>query len=295
MSTAEAEESDEEDYMSANFVAESQNAKTTLLWSQRQKVELERHKKKLQHTIKSKKDMASIEVTNRQAALNKPIEADNKGYLLLQKMMTKRAAGNTDNSTSITDDNKKATSGPSSSTVTEEISHLIAERAPISIELKTNRRGLGESSLPLRKRVKYTQPTEAEREHLNQQRASDFLAAKRTKTAALLTRKDYFKCQKVCANLEAAQDSPSVEWYWPKAVIDAKKKTSSKEESEEQVVEEEVAEEDFEDIDYPVRLAELNGYLRNTYHYCIWCAVSYDSPEELDSSCPGDTREDHDA
>lgn len=236
--------------------------------------------------------MATIEVTNREAALSKPIESDNKGYLLLQKMMTKRTSD--DNNSISTNIHKELST--SSTSVTEELSTLIAKNAPISIEVKTNRRGLGESHLPLRKRIKYIQPTEAERELRDQQRASDFLTHKRTQTAALLTRKDYFNCQKVCANLESTKERPSVEWYWPnwpKAVIEAKKKATKEENETEQVVDE-TEEDTEEEIDYVVRLAELNQYLRDEHRYCIWCAVAYDSPTELMSSCPGDTREDHD-
>lgn len=233
--------------------------------------------------------MATIEVSNREAALSKPIESDNKGYLLLQKMMTKRTSD--DNNLISTNINKEPST---SSSVTEELSTLIANNAPISIEVKTNRRGLGESQLPLRKRIKYIQPTEAERELRDQQRASDFLTHKRTQTAALLTRKDYFNCQKVCANLESIKETPSIEWYWPKAVLEAKKKTTKEEIESEQVVDE-TEEDTEEEIDYVVRLAELNQYLRDEHQYCIWCAVAYDSPTELMSSCPGDTREDHDS
>lgn len=233
--------------------------------------------------------MATIEVTNREAALNKPIESDNKGYLLLQKMMTKRTSED-NNPTQTTINNKEPST---SSSVTEELSTLIAKHAPISIEVKTNRRGLGESHLPLRKRIKYTQPTEAERELRDQQRTSDFLTHKRTQTAALLTRKDYFNCQKVCANLESAKESPSLEWYWPKAVLEAKQKTTREEKEADQAVNE--SEEDAEEeVDYVVRLAQLNEYLREEHQYCIWCALAYDSPQELKSSCPGGTREDHD-
>jgi hypothetical protein len=43
-----------------------------------------------------------------------------------------------------------------------------------------------------------------------------------------------------------------------------------------------------------VKFQMVNDYIRNTYHYCIWCGCKYDSAQELKLECPGNTRKDHD-
>ncbi|CAL4068384.1 unnamed protein product, partial [Meganyctiphanes norvegica] len=42
------------------------------------------------------------------------------------------------------------------------------------------------------------------------------------------------------------------------------------------------------------QLRILTSYLRDTYFYCIWCGTAYNNTEDLNSNCPGKTREDHD-
>lgn len=41
------------------------------------------------------------------------------------------------------------------------------------------------------------------------------------------------------------------------------------------------------------KLEMLTHYLRETYFYCIWCAVHYDDDHELRKECPGPTYGDH--
>jgi DNA-directed RNA polymerase subunit RPC12/RpoP len=33
--------------------------------------------------------------------------------------------------------------------------------------------------------------------------------------------------------------------------------------------------------------------MREKYYFCFWCGAEYKNKEELESSCPGDTEEDH--
>ncbi len=35
------------------------------------------------------------------------------------------------------------------------------------------------------------------------------------------------------------------------------------------------------------------SYLRESYAYCVWCASSYASKDELDRNCPGLTQAEH--
>jgi hypothetical protein len=50
----------------------------------------------------------------------------------------------------------------------------------------------------------------------------------------------------------------------------------------------------FELQDPREQLGQVIGYLRKTYNYCIWCGCRFESPEEMTSECPGETREAHD-
>lgn len=42
------------------------------------------------------------------------------------------------------------------------------------------------------------------------------------------------------------------------------------------------------------RLQRVLNYMREKYHFCFWCGAEYNSKEDLDASCPGESEEDHD-
>ncbi|PWY72521.1 hypothetical protein BO94DRAFT_539197 [Aspergillus sclerotioniger CBS 115572] len=63
------------------------------------------------------------------------------------------------------------------------------------------------------------------------------------------------------------------------------------------ILEQELEEEDpeldeFNALEPGERLARLVQYLRETYHYCLWCKYRYETAEM--EGCPGVTEEDHD-
>ncbi|CAI5451954.1 unnamed protein product [Caenorhabditis angaria] len=41
------------------------------------------------------------------------------------------------------------------------------------------------------------------------------------------------------------------------------------------------------------RLEQITNYLRTGHFYCVWCGSLFDSPEDLEENCPGDTRHAH--
>jgi hypothetical protein len=41
------------------------------------------------------------------------------------------------------------------------------------------------------------------------------------------------------------------------------------------------------------RLADLVGYLRSRYHYCVFCSVAYDDGGDMQRHCPGPSEEEH--
>lgn len=41
------------------------------------------------------------------------------------------------------------------------------------------------------------------------------------------------------------------------------------------------------------KLEMLTSYMRTSYNYCHWCGVHYKDFDDLDSNCPGLTKDDH--
>ena len=42
------------------------------------------------------------------------------------------------------------------------------------------------------------------------------------------------------------------------------------------------------------KLELLITYLRLTHLYCMFCGINFENEEEMNNSCPGPSREDHD-
>ncbi|EJD01038.1 uncharacterized protein FOMMEDRAFT_110541 [Fomitiporia mediterranea MF3/22] len=51
---------------------------------------------------------------------------------------------------------------------------------------------------------------------------------------------------------------------------------------------------EFLQQDVRERLKRVLGYLREKYHYCLWCGTQYNDKEDLDGNCPGEDEEAHD-
>merc|ERR1712098_108923 len=62
------------------------------------------------------------------------------------------------------------------------------------------------------------------------------------------------------------------------------------EEEEEDEEEDESSQIHFSDRE---KLEMVTRYLRNTYKYCIWCGTAFDSIEDLNSNCPGNSAAAH--
>ena len=42
-----------------------------------------------------------------------------------------------------------------------------------------------------------------------------------------------------------------------------------------------------------LQLHDMLAFLRTHFCYCLWCGSAYDSLEQLQESCPGESEEDH--
>lgn len=87
-------------------------------------------------------------------------------------------------------------------------------------------------------------------------------------------------------DLEEKIETPAMAWFWPN-------RQTTDENEEEQ--EESDDDNDEEEIEYEIteKLEMITNYLRTTYLYCHWCGTKYSDAEDLNSNCPGLTKDDH--
>lgn len=99
----------------------------------------------------------------------------------------------------------------------------------------------------------------------------------------------YRKSQRACEKLDLEEkiESPALTWFWPN------RKTAD-EDAEESEESDDGSDED-EEVEYDTaeKLEMITNYLRTTYCYCHWCGTKYSDVEDLNSSCPGMTKDDH--
>ncbi|GAA5876004.1 hypothetical protein JCM8547_000675 [Rhodosporidiobolus lusitaniae] len=74
-------------------------------------------------------------------------------------------------------------------------------------------------------------------------------------------------------------------------VVETEEEREEDREGGEKSAEEE--EKEWFDMDVQTRLGLTLTYLRQTYHYCLWCGAMYDSSEDMEENCPGTEEEDH--
>lgn len=130
-----------------------------------------------------------------------------------------------------------------------------------------------------------------------------------------------YRSQKTCCQLDQSKGftEPVETWFWPEAKDDnveledeedcdeRSNNADGSEEDEESIVElsniEDVKETKKNYQDKNVKCGEffpeeqlqmITEYLRSQYLYCLWCGITFSDLEDMNTSCPGLTREDHD-
>ncbi|XP_060942815.1 G patch domain-containing protein 11-like [Limanda limanda] len=266
---------EEEDYMSDAFLTKMQDVKPGVSMVKRVKEAMKRETQIKENNIKNRqKTYKEQETESREAALESSISNNNRGFALLQKMgykagqgLGKQGAGRVD---------------------------------PISINLKTDRGGIGMEEVKKRK-------AEEELEHYRQKvrvkqqnetkSLEDFRSRVRTEREERKIEGDLRKSQRACEQLDSQKTItvPREDWYWPIADADDKEDADDEEEEEEEE-EEEKKEEEEEIVELTSfdKLQILTSYLRGVHFYCIWCGTTYNDEDDLCSNCPGDTAADHD-
>ncbi|XP_018330334.1 G patch domain-containing protein 11 [Agrilus planipennis] len=252
----------EEDYMSDKLLqnCEKEDIRPGLIFNRSKKRDHELYKKTVSSQKKPKLD---TENEIREQGLQTAISSENKGFKLLEKMGYK--AG-----TSL---------GKSEKGVTQ----------PIRIEVKLGNKGLGHKTLLEERKRKKTEV------NINTER--NFKASKIEKNELHILKKDLYKAQKACEDLDFRNEKqlPDKNFFWTKHTfleLTKKKKKEEDEDSSEED-EDEVEEEETKEV-LAEQLHDLLEYLRNNYFYCIYCVARATDIEDLNSFCPGISRTDHD-
>ncbi|XP_046742568.1 G patch domain-containing protein 11 [Diprion similis] len=258
--------SDDEDYMSDKFLLATEQHCTPILARRRadqRELDLLKRKAEIEARLKEKNvSVRVIEQETRDKGLASAITSDNKGFKLLEKMGYTPGQG----------------IGKKESGICE----------PISIDLKTNRLGLGRA--PKKKSLAIKNGKKKEDDF----NADDFRGRISQKKTEQMIEVDLRRSQKSCEQLDNQNniDKPMEIWYWPK--VEEEEKDSENSEAVESSEEDEDENEDDQNI-IPAseKLEILTKYLRDKYFYCIWCGAAYDDVDDLRDNCPGNTRDDH--
>lgn len=251
--------SEDEDYMSDKLLTKTLDIRPGLSFNHRQKRILELHKKKQQHQLKRPKPYKQQEKELREKGLNTAISCDNKGFQLLAKMGFKSGD-------SLGKNNKGL-------------------KEPINVIVKETTTGVGceEHIKTVKQKIELTM----------KRREQNFKAANVKKSLEWTLRRDFYKAQRVCEELDFRKGMklPKEVYFWTKESV-KKLKLKAEEICEE---ESETDDEEYEQYVAKGNLFKIIDYLREKYLYCLYCVVTGESKEDLEANCPGRYRLDHDS
>ncbi|KAL1492705.1 hypothetical protein ABEB36_010921 [Hypothenemus hampei] len=252
----------EDDYMSFKVLAGGQDDMRPGLLVNREKRKHEMFKKKLESSNKRQKTLNELEQENREKGLNTAISSDNKGFRMLEKMGFK--------------------SGDSLGKTRPGL------KEPIDIVLKQGTSGVGRES--------YIKETYSKRQQLKIKNLQHFetqfrLANKERKNLAQI-RRDFFKAQKVCEELDFRNKikDPVQEFFWTKDTIKKRRKMEKEYPNDTDSSDED---DEFEQYVTEENLFAIIDYIRNKYLYCLYCVITGIDVEDLKENCPGPYRMDH--
>jgi len=214
-----------------------------------------------------KKPVWELEEEKRVEGLKTSLDSNNKGFAMLAKMGYKPG-------TSLGKDNT-------------------GFKEPVPIIVRAGRGGVGRDEAVKRLRERKQQiMVERAKKLVADFNPDAFRAQMREKHMSRRLESDLWKAQKSCRQLDLSKEytEPMEFWFWPKE----KEKKLLEDDIEEGLEEEE--EEEEEEILYSLeeQLIMVTEYLRTEHLYCLFCAISFESVEDMGGSCPGPTRGDHD-
>lgn len=74
---------------------------------------------------------------------------------------------------------------------------------------------------------------------------------------------------------------PDVRWFWPEELLPVEERDDHSD-----------SEDDTPDA--AVQLVALTEHLRRTHFYCVWCGTAFESEQDMELNCPGNTADAHD-
>ncbi|XP_066247080.1 G patch domain-containing protein 11 [Euwallacea similis] len=253
----------EDDYMSFKVIVDCKDDVRPGLLVNREKRKHDMFKKKAEAPNKRQKTLHEMEQENREIGLSTAISNENKGFRMLEKMGFKSGES----------------LGKSRPGIKE----------PIDIVLKQGTSGIGRESHIKEVLSKRQQQKIKNLKHYETQFR---LANKERKNLAQI-RKDFFKAQRVCEELDFRSNvkDPVEEFFWTKETIKKRRKmekecpddTDSSDEDDE-----------FEQYVTEENLFAIIDYVRSKHLYCLYCVITGIDIEDLRENCPGPYRMDHD-
>ncbi|ORX96695.1 G-patch-domain-containing protein [Basidiobolus meristosporus CBS 931.73] len=264
--------SEEEDYLSMDLTGLVEQPKEATYSERRKQKTIEQRQRGII------KPLRQAEKETREAGLSTRIEADNKGYELLKKMGYSEGMS---------------------------LGRSMPGRAePIPIVIRTKHSGLGHEEELKRKRdaeLEKMKVIEKKRKEEEEEERGDFRERMMSRFAEKQIKGDTWKSRIACEQLDKAkglEESP----FWPrrKAEEVAEREGGDDDEVESrvksEVVEEEPTEEspsEFELLEPKEQLAQVTAYLREVHLYCLWCGEGFESMEDMEEKCPGNTADVH--
>lgn len=278
---------EEEDYMSEDFLKslerQSQASNKNRTYSERRKITVRQQKER--GIIKPLKER---EKESLERGLATKIGEENKGFAMLAKM------GYTDG----------MTIGKNKDGLVE----------PLPVVKKAGKGGIGlPSNTTARKRAldDGTPDIESDQGCDDASSAASFRERANARFALARLTADIKRCRKTCEQLDnQAGTEDGKAYYWPSQaivrkeieslsmigeVVEVEVEVEGSEEEEEDVLEDpaDEARRRFEELDVEEMFKEVNTYLRERHHYCLYCGEKYASDAELVENCPGPTSDDH--
>ena len=248
--------SDDDDYMSDKFINEIKK---------QEELKIDKQPKRKKLCVRENDSPKNTMLKNREEGLSTSIPSSNKGYELLKKMGYKHGQGIGKTETGIAE--------------------------PIPIDFKNDKKGLGtEKKKTSTELIKHFQKTLADR--MSGTKVEDFRSRLAQEKIKKFNDCDLYKSQKLCQRFDEQNEikEPEEKWFWPEEDKEVEEDDQKEidDESEEKL-------ENDEEIELSVecKLAVLTEYLRLKYFYCIWCAVKYNDSDDLESNCPGNSRNEH--
>ncbi|CAJ0590411.1 unnamed protein product [Cylicocyclus nassatus] len=300
---------DEDDYMSDNFLAMTQDVKPGIAISAEHrrmlKIESERVRARREDFAKPKK--RELEKAIREEALSKPVPETSKGFALMAKMGFKPGMS----------------LGKKKDGIKE----------PITLEVKVSRTGLGhdsEQENQAKQRLREQMDRMKRRAAQTVELIDDYKKRKREMVNTKDLIRDIIASRKVCVELDLRLvcyskrfrafanvrrlfrtnvELPEQPWFWKSYkqrdaddALDPHLRQGSSDDIEARYSyangKEAPPEERFDELgddELLERLSQITCYLRTAHLYCIWCGCQFDRQEELEDYCPGTDKQAHDS